>query len=206
MLKQLFAGFAAVCALSAAGNLVLKSLHLWINVSDSLPLGLYQSLPVSAHEDALHRGDLVLACLPEDIAAEAFKRGYLTSGSCPASTAPAGKYIAALSGDRVHISAGGVSVNGQMLPHSQLLHADAAGNLLPQPEFDGVLQPDEVLLLNQKLNSFDGRYFGPVRQEQVVARIKPVWLWKQNAKWTEEKKAAGTEKGNAGDDPPASRY
>ena len=46
------------------------------------------------------------------------------------------------------------------------------------PAWDGcrLLSGDEILLLNADVpDSFDGRYFGPTRFDQVIGRLIPLW-------------------------------
>jgi type IV secretory pathway protease TraF len=59
------------------------------NHSPSLPLRLYQT-----HRDHLSRGDLVLACLPDTMAAFGRTRGYLRAGLCTNPIEPVGKRLA----------------------------------------------------------------------------------------------------------------
>lgn len=40
------------------------------------------------------------------------------------------------------------------------------------------LQPDELLVLGEHPDSFDSRYFGPIKIAQVIAEVWPLWIFK----------------------------
>ena len=169
-------------------------------------------------------GDIVLSCLPENLATLAHHRKYVGAGKCPDGIAPVGKYIAALGGDAVLWTAQGIWVNGKLLEKSVPLPQDAMGNnmnLLEQmapmlqrvnsktvlkdyvqapanrayaaenplvmsvswdksnglDAYYHVLAPHEVLLLNPRSDSFDGRYYGPIKLNQVIANLQQVWIF-----------------------------
>ena len=134
-----------------------------INHTASLPPGFYrkQSCPV-------RRGCLVLFRLPE---AQAGGRSYAQENLI--------KKVVAMEGDRVTISATGVTVNGQRLPNSTPLTADHEGRPLPVAISDDYsLLPGELLTMSTyNARSFDSRYFGPVPRRCVVAVVTPVLTW-----------------------------
>jgi len=39
------------------------------------------------------------------------------------------------------------------------------------------LEPDELLVLGEHPDSFDSRYFGPIKVDQVIAEVWPLWLF-----------------------------
>lgn len=169
MLKTLSAVVAGIFALALCGNIALTHCRAWINISDSLPYGIYQT---TAQHDPYAKGDLVLSCVPELYAHFAFDRGYIASGKCSAKTAPVGKYIAAVPGDQVVINHEGVFVNGTLQVNSRPVLRDGAGQNLTVREMNAVLQPGEYILLNPKANSFDSRYFGIVREELLLSKLQ----------------------------------
>lgn len=133
------------------------------NASASAPIGLYwvsQSVPA--------RGDFVLAVLPPDARRLAAARGYLPAG------VPLVKRVAALAGDTVCASGNGVSVNSRWVATRR--DADRRGRPLPRWSGCRVLAGDEVLLLMAGMpDSFDGRYFGPVRRAAILGRLVSLW-------------------------------
>jgi len=144
-----------------------RILSLWINLSPSLPLGVYhtvQSPPL--------RGAIVVVCLPRALGQFARDRGYLGRGPCAGGAGGVerlGKRIAALAGDTVETSAEGVRINGFAIPESRPLLTDSRGRLLPQRRGRMIVRPGEVFLLStDHRRSFDSRYFGPVAVSDLV--------------------------------------
>ena len=71
---------------------ILKYLGIIINISNSLPLGIYKKSEVSM----IHRGDIIALCLPKIIAVEGKQKSYLSHGDCPANTKPIIKQVIAI--------------------------------------------------------------------------------------------------------------
>jgi conjugative transfer signal peptidase TraF len=135
-----------------------RILSLWINLSPSLPLGVYR--PIDA---PVTRGAIVVVCLPLAIGRLARERGYLGYGPCPGHVERLGKRVAAVAGDTVETDAEGVRINGFLIPRSSQLATDSRGRKLPRPEGRIVVRPGELFLLaTDNRRSFDGRYFGPI--------------------------------------------
>jgi conjugative transfer signal peptidase TraF len=140
------------------------------NFTRSLPMGLYRT---TAGEPT--RGDLVLACLPESVAAIARTRGYVWRGLCAGEAAPIGKVVLAVGGDVVVLDDSGFSVNGERIRRSRLLEHDSKGRAIPHYPFGSYrTRADEVWLFSPYHRaSFDSRYFGPIRIREVRARMAP---------------------------------
>ena len=162
--------------LAAATGVVLAALSsgavnrpvpliVW-NASASAPLGFYAVHPATT----LRRHDIVLAWPPKWAADLAARRGYLPLG------VPLVKRIAALSGDRVCERKHGLLINGRIVARG--LAADREGRVLPHWRGCLRLKPGEVfLLMAQVPDSFDGRYFGPIRRFAVIGKLRPLWTW-----------------------------
>jgi len=146
---------------------------LRLNLSGSLPVGLYvtaPSLPV--------RGALVLACLPATVAAFAHARGYVPrGGECPNGVAPIGKPVAAIAGDTVAVTPAGVFVNGVAVPNSRALATDRKGRPLARVRVARcVVESGTIWIVSSYSRfSFDSRYFGPIEVGQVRATLQPLW-------------------------------
>tara|TARA_R110001599_G_scaffold9532_1_gene47271 strand:+ start:540 stop:1133 length:594 start_codon:yes stop_codon:yes gene_type:complete len=155
---------------------VLPPLLLY-NPSQSAPLGWYRVEPLSV----ISCGDLVVSHLPEAASRLAAKRGYLPSGI------PVIKTVRALEGDRVCTVDEVLFINGT--PAVRLLFADSLGRTLPSPwKACRLLQPGEVLLLSGRTaDSFDGRYFGVVRDGDIIGRA----VWIGNAQEQHEAASSG---------------
>ena len=141
-----------------------------LNLTTSMQSGWYR---VVGEPTALRRGDIVLACLPRNMAAFAHSRGYVPrGGNCPRRLAPVGKFVMALPGDTVMITRWGMSVNGVAVPYSRRLDRDGSGRQLPKlPDGRSIVSPHFIWLVGSSERSFDSRYIGPVEQANVRARI-----------------------------------
>src|SRR5260370_20172849 len=89
-------------AIEVLGSALLVLVACWLaglrlNLTGSLPLGLYRTVP-----GPLVRGSLVLVCLPPRLAALARIRRYLPPGAgCPGGILPVGKPLLAWPGDTI---------------------------------------------------------------------------------------------------------
>lgn len=136
----------------------------WIwNVSASAPLGLYR---VEAHRHYAV-GDLVAARVPRQWRSFASVRRYIPVN------VPLIKRIAAADGDRLCATGSAILVNGNLVAHRRA--RDGAGR--PMPTWSGctTLRRGEFLLLMPAGASFDGRYFGPSREADLLGRAQLLW-------------------------------
>lgn len=157
-------GSVAVAALCTASlvQIVRPSVpRLLYNPSPSAPIGWYRLRP----ESYAHQGDLVAAFAPESGALLALERDYLPPNI------PLIKTVWAVSGQQICHVDGQVLVQGR--PAIIVLKHDVLGRALPSPSGCYVLSKDEVFLIsNDVQTSFDGRYFGPVKRENLLGRIE----------------------------------
>lgn len=139
----------------------LSTKLVW-NASPSVPTGLYV-----INNAVPSRGDLVFVQLPEWAQLIAGHRRYLPS------SIPALKRISALSGDRVCRFGRSVFVNRVEVATARLTD----NQLRNMPHWCGcrTLLDDEVLLLADHPNSFDGRYFGVTKMTGIIGVAHPVW-------------------------------
>ena len=91
------------------------------------------------------------------------------------------KHVAALGGQRVCRVGAAVSVDGA--PLGDALARDHRGRPLPTWSGCVVLTDAQVFLMNpDRLDSLDGRYFGPLDRSTIVGRAEPVWTEKEKAR------------------------
>jgi len=143
-----------------------------------MPIGLYRITPPP---ERLARGQLVIACMADSsMAAMALERGYVAPGLCLGHTEPLIKPVAAVPGDIVTISSGGIAVNGMPLANTAPLSADLAGrSLSPFPAGEYQVPPDHVwLVANSIPDSFDARYYGSVPISSVQGIATSLWTWR----------------------------
>lgn len=146
---------------------------LYLNISDSIPKGLYvleKRLP--------KKNELALFCLNEEFSVIAKERKYLSNGVCNG-LAPIGKKAVAEAGDLVKINRFGTYVDNVRIKRSQPLKFDPNGDLMPQRFFEKLLDDGEYLFVAEKIYSFDSRYFGIVGKENIIGTIKPVFTYEK---------------------------
>ena len=130
-----------------------------INLTPSLPLGIYQIVPGKPA-----KGDLVSFCLQGEFAELARERGYLQAGSCPNGLCPLLKRLSGLPGDTI-------------LPEALVAHSrDRQGRPMPSVLRSGVVPPGMAVVLADHEGSFDSRYFGFVPLESLQ-RVEPIFVF-----------------------------
>jgi conjugative transfer signal peptidase TraF len=144
---------------------VCESAGMRVNVSRSLPMGLYI---VSG------TGKLVEFCPSEPFASMAIVRGYRTRGMCPDGGAPLLKPVVASAGDVVDVSVSGIIVNNVPVPNTAPLSADTEGRSLAHWPFGRYTVPPECVWVASSYNprSFDSRYFGPLAVRAIRHRVR----------------------------------
>jgi conjugative transfer signal peptidase TraF len=137
---------------------------LW-NASASVPIGFYVIHPAGR----LTVGELLAVRPPAPLAQFMAARRYLAFG------VPLIKHVAALSGEIVCRSGFTITVNG--IAEAQAFDRDARGRKLPVWQGCRTVRSGEVFLMNAGVpDSFDGRYFGPVRDSTIIGSATPLWL------------------------------
>jgi len=142
------------------GGLLFEQLGFRFNLTPSMPKGLYR-----ISDAAPERGDLVTFCLDDPwFASLARERGYLRPGACPNELEPLLKAVVGTAGDHVYLTRGGVWLNGDLLPDSEIRFEDSLQRPLPPTALrSGRIPPDMALVMsNGHPGGFDGRYFGLV--------------------------------------------
>lgn len=135
------------------------------NASASAPLGLYGLAP----DAVVRRGDMVIAWAPPSARRLAAARRYLPIN------VPLVKRVAGAPGDRVCARQSAIFVEGRRVAERST--HDAAGRELPWWRGCRTLKDGDVLLLMDSPASFDGRYFGPSREQDVIGTATPLWVW-----------------------------
>lgn len=134
------------------------------NGSASAPIGFYR---VRIRD--IERGDLVLVRTPESIGKLLAERRYLPP------SVPLIKRVAGLPGDEICRRQADISINGSNV--ATALRQDNEGHSMPVWSGCRCLGEGEFFFLQHHPRSFDSRYFGPVRAEQVIGIIEPLWLF-----------------------------
>jgi conjugative transfer signal peptidase TraF len=142
----------AILVLSLLGVITYR-LGLRVNVTSSLPVGLYRLTNVTPR-----RGDLVAFNLPEDNPYATIARSRNYGGS---NIRPFLKRLAAVPGDIIKIGRQGLCINDRIIPNSAFHNWDKMGRPLPRYLVAGTVPTGKALVLSgYNPMSFDGRYFG----------------------------------------------
>jgi type IV secretory pathway protease TraF len=148
-----------VCGLVVL-SAVLGTHWLRLNVSPSVPLGLYLLRPVPA---LLHQGDLVV--LPTPASVRPWHSWWV----------PLLKPVAATAGARVCHQDNILFVHGVSYG---LVYHKAHGKPLSHLTGCLVVQAGEVFLASAVPKSLDSRYYGPVPVGDLTAQALPRWTWR----------------------------
>lgn len=159
-----------LCAVSGT-VLAAGAFGVRVNVTASLPVGLY--LATSNASAAL-----VEFCPAEPFASESRDRRYRPQSiACPDGAAPLVKPVAARPGDAVLVTETGIAVNGKVFPQSAALQVDGAGRQLkPWPFGTYEVAANELWVVSTYRGSYDSRYMGPIRHDQVRESLMPLWV------------------------------
>jgi len=165
----------ALLALTAAGGMLIAKDHVRLNLTPSMPLGLWWITPGAVPVT----GNVVVACLPGDAGLNARLRGYLTSGPCPGDRSPLLKPVVALQGDVVLLTPERVTVNGIALSDSAQIKTDSAGReMFHMNAGTYVVGRDSAwLIATGNPRSFDSRYFGQLHLSFVQGVATPLLTW-----------------------------
>lgn len=145
-----------------------------VNLTDSIPKGLYRI----THSTRI-KNNYVLFCPDKR---NAFKtanaRGYIDNGFCPSGFGYMMKKVVAVASDKISITDLGVIVNDKLLPYSVPLATDGANRALPHWRIQNYqLKQHELLTMTDQDNwSFDGRYYGLIKTNQIKGMLIPIWV------------------------------
>lgn len=168
-------------SLIAAGSL-FHAMGLRINLTESIPIGLYRITSVAPIKNAY-----VIFC-PDD--RESFRlarnRGYIDHGLYCNGYGYLMKKVVAVSGDTLSLTNEGVFVNHMLIPYSKPKLQDGMNRALPQLQITNYqLQKNEVMTMTSQSEwSFDGRYYGLVHTRKIKGMLTPIWVINKREKTT----------------------
>lgn len=169
MQRALLACMGVGLAALIAPTLFQARARVVYNPSDSVAQGWYRVTP-DVGPDSLRVGSIVLARLPESVAAFAAQRGYLPDG------VPILKRIGALAPQSVCIREQVVRIDRDAVATTRL-HDGTHRPLLAWAQCRPLARDELFLLSNTNPASFDSRYFGPIDASAVIGLARPVWTW-----------------------------
>ena len=135
--------------LLAVFAITAKAVGIVLNVTDSMPGIVYRL----GHGEI---GSVIAFCSP-------IPHASMGRGPCPDGSLPLIKRVAGVAGDVVTATDAGVEINGRPLPHSRPLDMDSNGKSLPHLRGVFRLKAGEIWAAGEHENSFDSRYYGPVK-------------------------------------------
>ncbi|HEX6372926.1 MAG TPA: S26 family signal peptidase [Longimicrobium sp.] len=146
--------------------------------TESAPIGLWRAVP--AAEPRV--GDVARFCMGPEAALLTAGRPYAggsRGGSCPHGTWMLAKPLVAGPGDTVVHTPDAVRINGRALPKSSTRTRDSRGFPVPVAEYGPfVLGVGEFWMHSPYADgSFDSRYLGVVRRDQLRGTMRPVLTW-----------------------------
>ncbi|MBO9546974.1 S26 family signal peptidase [Caulobacter sp.] len=154
---------ALIPAPAALASLVAPTPLILINTSPSEPMGVYRRI------DATVRPGVLIAFRPPP-AARAFLN-HTGAGPAPRSVL---KTVVAGPGALACVADGRLLVDGRRL--GAVARTDRSGRDLPHWSGCRRLAAGEQLVFSDRIpNSFDSRYYGPIRRGDIIGVYAPVW-------------------------------
>lgn len=147
-----------------------------INVSPSIPLGVYSLKPINTKTN-LRQNDLVAFCLNIPYREFGLSRGYLLVGSRCSGTAPLLKSIIAVPGDNVTLTNNEIIVNNKVYGYPTHLYDSKHRPLQSWPRGNYKNSQGFWMIGTNSVKSWDSRYFGPIDRKQIIFLIRPLWIW-----------------------------
>lgn len=151
--------------------LIILDKHIYYNPSRSEPIGYYLTYP---NINSYRIGDRVLICLDnKSVMTILHKLGLpYQSGVCNYDAPFLLKTIVAAAMDHVEINNSGIYVNSRLMTHNVGYKTYKDTKLNPILALDVRLGKGEYFLLGSTPTSFDSRYFGVIKQNQIHYKAK----------------------------------
>lgn len=163
------------CVFVAGGLLAMWASGIRINMTRSLPLGLY----LISNDPAARLVAFCPSLGAMDKSASRGYRGHSYGLGCPDGAPPLMKPVVALPGQNVVVSAKGIAVEQRLLPNTAPLPFDGKRRpLRAWPTGSYQVEPGTLWVASTfHPGSYDSRYLGPIRVDQVLFRMRPLWLF-----------------------------
>ena len=159
------------------------------NISKSLPVGIYQKL----ENKNFQKGDLVVLNIPKERMDFMISRGYIDGNLLKTML----KRIEGVEGETFKVLSieelkssqfnENIEFSSIDIPKSSkkflvkenkilgsISNFDRHGRQIPQMENPLILNKDEFFVMGESDNSFDSRYFGKIKKEEILYKVKPI--------------------------------
>ncbi|WP_299918451.1 S26 family signal peptidase [uncultured Roseobacter sp.] len=164
-------GIAVPILLLGVASVILLPRKLIYNPSESAPVGFYW-----IDQKPVRRGDFVVVRVPLSLRDLVETRGYLPPD------VPLLKRVMALPGDEVCRRGQDITVNGGAVAMAQT--RDRSGRDMPRWHGCQMLDGEDIFVLQDHPQSFDGRYFGPLNRCLIIGRARLLRFPRRNdGKW-----------------------
>lgn len=145
------------------------------NATKSLPRGFYLKV-----KKTLNKNSIVVFCPPyNDFLKFAKKKGYWQNLNKSCGYTP--KYmkkIIGVPGDNITITLQGVFANNIKIKNSEPVLKILSDKIFKNYEKEIQLKNDEYFLMSDSnQHSFDSRYFGSIKKNQIKNEVKPILVW-----------------------------
>ena len=163
VIRTLLWGFLPVVGAAAVASALPGPIVIH-NPSDSIPRGFYARTSAEPV-----KGGIIAFQIP------AMGRPYAAAHMPPLIRAGVIKRIAAGEGDRVCTTGPeGLAINGK--PIAPIVAEDRFGRPLPHWRGCRALTAGEYFVFSNRIpNSYDSRYYGPVKSSDIIGTYRPVW-------------------------------
>ena len=183
--RQLYvtAGLACLFGVGSLASIGLAHSGLIINLTPSMPIGLYHLSPLPHR---LHDGMIVCLCPPSPASnpamAQAVRARWLLtspSSTCPAHLVPFIKRIGATPGQTVSLTMNDTSIDGHRLPGTAIKRFAKNGQpIIHQKPGIYHMKLGQVWAWdNSSPWAYDSRYWGPLPVANILKQARPVLTW-----------------------------
>jgi len=152
--------------------LLTHTYDICINVTPSMKQGVYLR-----ETSKISRGDIVALCLEEPYKTLGLTRGYIAKGHRCEGTDPLIKEVIAIPGDEVVLADQFIRVNGVTYPYATFYRDSFHRKLAIYPRGKYSHVQGYWLIGTHSSYSWDSRYWGEVRTNQILYKLKPLWVW-----------------------------
>ena len=160
----------AVVALAVVATTILSlgpcfGKQIYLNVTDSVPVGLY----LLSTNEGFEKNDLLLLRRPHDLESLAQNRPWLRTRTVFL------KRLQGRAGDRFCATEQTFTLAERTVP---VAANDRDGEPLPHlPSGCQEVPEGAFIVLGDNQSSFDSRYFGPVDESLVIGKAIPIFVW-----------------------------
>ena len=155
-----------MCAIAKIGFEEIPEI-LYLNVSQSLPVGLYLKIP----GEKCRRGDYIIYEPSEEVRAIIINNGWGDGKHTFL------KKVGAIAGDTYSIDEETLIFEAAGKYIGQVYETDTIGNELPRLRGKFKVREGNVLPVAMNARSFDGRYSGEIPLESIKTRVVPIFIW-----------------------------